>query len=314
MPDPTTSEYARGAFYGLAAVCIWAGFIVVSRLGVRTSLTPWDVAAIRFTVAGTLLLPCAMRKGLALDRLGWLGVAAIVIGCGAPMVLLVNAGLLFAPAAHAGALFPGVMPLMVALFAAAILKETFGRQKSLGLALIVVGAVGIVWGTGGTIGTVQNVGHLLFLAAGLAWAGYTVAMRRARLDGLHAAAIAAIALLVLYLPAYAWIAGGRVFNAPLSDIALQAVVQGVLTAIVALLLYGRMIGLLGATRGAAFVALTPATTALLAIPVLGEWPSAVDWMAIALISLGVSVVTGGPLATPRVPWFFSPQMKSPRDQ
>jgi drug/metabolite transporter (DMT)-like permease len=314
MPDPTTSEYARGAFYGLAAVCIWAGFIVVSRLGVRTSLTPWDVAAIRFTVAGTLLLPCAMRKGLALNRLGWLGVAAIVIGCGAPMVLLVNAGLLFAPAAHAGALFPGVMPLMVALFAAAILKETFGRQKSLGLALIVVGAVGIVWGTGGTIGTAQNVGHLLFLAAGLAWAGYTVAMRRARLDGLHAAAIAAIASLVLYLPAYAWIAGGRVFNAPLSDIALQAVVQGVLTAIVALLLYGRMIGLLGATRGAAFVALTPATTALLAIPVLGEWPSAVDWMAIALISLGVSVVTGGPLATPRVPWFFSPQMKSPRDQ
>jgi drug/metabolite transporter (DMT)-like permease len=314
MPDPTTSEYARGAFYGLAAVCIWAGFIVVSRLGVRTSLTPWDVAAIRFTVAGTLLLPCAMRKGLALNRLGWLGVAAIVIGCGAPMVLLVNAGLLFAPAAHAGALFPGVMPLMVALFAAAILKETFGRQKNLGLALIVVGAVGIVWGTGGTIGTVQNVGHLLFLAAGLAWAGYTVAMRRARLDGLHAAAIAAIASLVLYLPAYAWIAGGRVFNAPLSDIALQAVVQGVLTAIVALLLYGRMIGLLGATRGAAFVALTPATTALLAIPVLGEWPSAVDWMAIALISLGVSVVTGGPLATPRVPWFFSPQMKSPRDQ
>lgn len=114
---------------------------------------------------------------------------------------------------------------------------------------------------------------------------------------------------MIYLPAYAWIAGG-----PLSDIALQAVVQGVLTAIVALLLYGRMIGLLGATRGAAFVALTPATTALLAIPVLGEWPSAVDWMAIALISLGVSVVTGGPLATPRVPWFFSPQMKSPRDQ
>jgi drug/metabolite transporter (DMT)-like permease len=35
----TNSEYARGALYGLAAVCIWAGFIVVSRLGVKTSLT-----------------------------------------------------------------------------------------------------------------------------------------------------------------------------------------------------------------------------------------------------------------------------------
>jgi drug/metabolite transporter (DMT)-like permease len=64
-------------------------------------------------------------------------------------------------------------------------------------------------------------------------------------------------------------------------------VQGVLTAIVALLLYGRMVGLLSAMRGAAFVALTPAMTALLAIPILGEWPSAVDWMAVGLIWLGV---------------------------
>jgi drug/metabolite transporter (DMT)-like permease len=85
-----TSEYTRGALYGLAAVCIWAGFIVASRLGVRTTLTPWDVAAIRFAVAGSLLLPYAVRKGLALERLGWLGIAAIVIGCGAPMVLLVK--------------------------------------------------------------------------------------------------------------------------------------------------------------------------------------------------------------------------------
>jgi drug/metabolite transporter (DMT)-like permease len=298
MAKPTTSNYTRGALYGLAAVCIWAGFIVVSRLGVRTSLTPWDVAAIRFAVAGLLLLPYAMRKGLALDRLGGLGVAAIVAGCGAPMVLLVNAGLLFAPAAHAGALFPGVTPLMVAILAAAILKEAFTIQKSVGLVLIAAGAVGIVCGTGGAIGTAQNIGHAAFLAAALAWAGYTVAMRRVRLDGLHAAAIAAVGSLVLYLPAYALIAGGRIFQAPIFDIALQAIVQGVLTAIVALLLYGRAVGILGATRGAAFVALTPAMTALLGIPVLGEWPSALDWTAIAVISLGVYAASGGPQPAP----------------
>jgi drug/metabolite transporter (DMT)-like permease len=294
MANPTTPDYTRGALYGLAAVCIWAGFIVVSRLGVRSSLTPWDVAAIRFAVAGLLLLPYAMRKGLALDRLGWVGVGAIVTGCGAPMVLLVNAGLLFAPAAHAGALFPGVMPLMVAILAATILKEAFTLQKSVGLVLIAAGAVGIVCGTGGALGTAQNVGHAAFLAAALAWAGYTVAMRQARLDGLHAAAIAAVGSLVLYLPAYAVIAGARVFQAPLSDIVLQAVIQGVLTAIVALLLYGRMVGILGATRGAAFVALTPAMTALLGIPVLGERPSTLDWTAIALISLGVYAASGVP--------------------
>jgi len=41
----------------------------------------------------------------------------------------VNAGLLFAPAAHGGALFPGVMPLMVAILAALILKSR-GTEKA----------------------------------------------------------------------------------------------------------------------------------------------------------------------------------------
>jgi len=159
--------------------------------------------------------------------------------------------------------------------------------------------VGIVWASGGTLGTRQNIGHALFLCAGLAWASYTVAMRRSRLDGLHAAAIAAAASFVLYLPVYAMIAGATLFRAPLFDVALQAVVQGVLTAIVALLLYGRMVAILGATSGAAFVALTPAMTAVLAIPILDEWPSTTDWIAITLISLGVYLVSGGPLPAPR---------------
>lgn len=295
MENPTKSEYAQGAIYGLIAVCIWGAFIVVSRLGVRTSLTPWDVAAIRFAVAGVLLLPYLAKKGLAFDRLGWSGLAAIVAGCGAPMVLLVNVGLLYAPAAHGGALFPGAMPLMVAVLASIVLNEPFSVRKRIGFVLIAIGAAGIVWGKGGTIGTAQNVGHGLFLLAGLAWASYTVAMRRARLDGLHAAAIGAAGSLALYLPVYIFMAGASVFRAPLFDIGLQAVVQGLLTAIVALLLYGRMVSLLGAMRGAAFVALTPVVTALLAIPVLGEWPEAIDWIAIVPITFGVYAVSGGAL-------------------
>jgi drug/metabolite transporter (DMT)-like permease len=101
--------------------------------------------------------------------------------------------------------------------------------------------------------------------------------------------------LALYLPIYAYFAGVRVFQAPLSDIVLQATVQGFLTGIVALLLYGRMVSILGATSGAAFLALTPAMTALMGIPILGELPSAIDWMAIVVISVGVYVVSGGPL-------------------
>ena len=77
--------------------------------------------------------------------------------------------------------------------------------------------------------------------------------------------------------------------------ALQAFVQGVLTAIISLLLYGRAVSILGASSGAAFAALCPAMTALLGIPILGEWPTLIDWAAIGLISAGVYIVSGGPL-------------------
>ena len=296
--ERTTVNYARGALFGLAAVSIWAGNIVVAGLGLRSSLTPWDITAIRFAVAGLVLLPFLMRRGLALDRLGWLGVAALVLG-GAPTVMLANAGLLFAPASHAGALFPGVMPLMVAVLAAVTLKEAFTPQKKAGFVLIATGVVGIVWGSGGTIGTTQNIGHLFFLGAALAFACYTVAMRRARLDGLHAAAISAVGSMLIYLPPYAILAGSGLFDASPGAIALQALVQGLLTAVVSYVAYGLAVGILGASSGAAFAASCPAMTAFMAIPILGEWPSAIDWMAIALISVGVYVVSGGPLPRAR---------------
>jgi drug/metabolite transporter (DMT)-like permease len=295
MSNPTSAEYTRGALYGLAAASIWAGWIVVARLGLRTGLTPWDIAALRFGVGGLLLLPYLRQKGLAIERLGWVGLAAVVLGCGAPMVLLVNAGLLFAPAAHAGGLFSGMVPLMVALLAARILHEAFTSAKSVGITLILAGVIGIVWSADGTIGTRQNIGHVLFVGGAFSWACFTVAMRRARLDGLHAAAIAAVGNLVLYLPVYAVIAGASLFKAPLADIALQAFVQGFLTAVISLLLYGRAVSILGASGGAAFPALCPALTAVLAIPILGEWPTAIDWIAIIFISAGVYVVSGGPL-------------------
>ena len=173
-------------------------------------------------------------------------------------------------------------------------KHSLLRKRS-GFALILPGVFGIAWGTGGAIGSRQSIGHALFLGSGLAWACYTVAMRRARLDGLHAAAIAAVGALLLYMPAYAFVAGASLAKAPWGDIALQAFVQGLLTAIVSLLLYGRAVSILGASSGAAFAALCPVMTALMAIPILDEWPTTMDWMAIILISFGVYIVSGGPL-------------------
>jgi drug/metabolite transporter (DMT)-like permease len=220
--SPTPPQYVRGALSGIAAVSIWAGWIVAARFGVKTSLTPWDIAALRFAVAGMILMPVLVQKGFALDRLGWAGLVAIVVGGGAPMVLVANAGLLFAPAAHAGALFPGVMPLMVAILASIVLREQFSAARRAGLLLIVVGVLAILGFAGARIGSPENVGHAFFMAAAVLWAFYTVAMRRAGLDGLHAAAIAAGTSLAVYVPAFAIFVPGTLAHAPLRDVAVQA--------------------------------------------------------------------------------------------
>jgi len=293
LSQPTA--YVRGSLYGLATVSIWASWILAARVGLRTSLTPWDITAIRCGVAGTILLPYLMRQGLAAKRLGAMGLAAILIGGAAPMVLVSYAGLLFAPARHAACLFTALIPLCVAVLAAVVLGDAITVAKRIGLALIAVGALGIVWGAGGVLGSRQNIGHALFVAAAVLWAGYTVAMRKAKLGGLHAAAIAAVGSAVVYLPVYAVVFGDRLFDAAWRDVALQALIQGFLTPVVSYWCYGRAIAILGASGGSSFSALSPAITALSAIPLLGEWPGTSDWIAIMLISGGVYIASGGRL-------------------
>jgi drug/metabolite transporter (DMT)-like permease len=200
---------------------------------------------------------------------------------------------------HAACLYTALIPLCVAILAAIVLGEAFTLAKWIGLALIVTGALGIVWGAGGAIGTQQNIGHALFISSAVLWAGYTVAMRKARLDGLHAAAIAAVGSLIIFVPAYAATSGTSLFNVPWRDVALQAFVQGFLTPVISFWFYGRAVSILGASNGSAFAALSPAMTALLAIPILSEWPATSDWIAIFLISGGVYVASGGQLPARR---------------
>jgi drug/metabolite transporter (DMT)-like permease len=270
------------------------------RLGVTTQLSTTDLAALRFAVAGLVLFPIVLRRGLAISRLGWPGFAAVVIGAGAPVPLVIGMGLAFAPAAHAGALFQGVVPFAVACLAAIALSERVPSIRKVGLLFIACGVV-MIGGLGvASLTGRQSIGHILFLSSAFMWACYTVAIRRAGIDGLHAAAIAAVVSLLFYLPIYFVFFEDDLFNKPAADLVFQALYQGVLVAAISLALYGRAIRLLGASKAAAFVALGPTMTALMGIPVLGEWPSSVVWAAIVVITAGVYLASGGPPSTFRL--------------
>jgi drug/metabolite transporter (DMT)-like permease len=127
-------------------------------------------------------------------------------------------------------------------------------------------------------------------------AGFTVVMRQAKLDGLRGAALSTGSL-VIYLPIYLTLYGPGSPNCRPRD-AVQAIFQGVLVMIVSVVLYGRAIATIGASGGAAVGALVPALSTLFAIPIIGEWPSATDWVGITLISAGVYLASGAPLSSP----------------
>jgi drug/metabolite transporter (DMT)-like permease len=301
--QPASSNYLKGAAFGFAAVSVWASWSVVTRLAVTTSLDAWDIVALRFGVAGLLLWPVLVRRGLALDRLGWFGLGVLIAGNGVPYALVAATGLHFAPAYDGGALNPGCLPLFVALIATIVMGEKISTTRILGLSLILVGAVTIVgWhaeGRDAAWSTSRTFGDVLFLIAAFLTACFTLVMRQAKLDPLHAVALVSTGSLVIYLPIYLALYGAGygagLARIPLADLAIQALFQGVAVTIISLVLYGRAVVILGTSGGAAFGALVPALSALFAIPLLGEWPTGTNWVGILFISAGVYLASGAPL-------------------
>jgi len=289
------AHYLQGAAWGLFAISIWVGWILLTRYGVTSSLSPFDITALRFACAGLLLLPIVIKRGWGLRLLGFRTWLIICAGAGVPYVLIASGGLQFAPAAHAGALIPGTMPLWASLLAIKLLHEKISGPRRLGLMLIPVGIV-IFVGAGLThFETGYWRGHLLFLLAAMCWASFTAAMRQASLKGfsaLHAAAVVSVVSAVWYLPIYALLLPHRIAEAPMEAIIIQTIYQGIFVSIISLFAYARAVSLLGASLGASFASLVPVLAMLAAIPLLGEVPKPIDYLGITAVTIGVFLSSG----------------------
>ncbi len=289
-----------GLAWGLFAISIWVSWMLATRWGVRSSLSFWDLTALRFASAGLILLPVALHRGLdprriAPGRSGWLLWAAMIAGAGVVYQLFAASAFLFAPISHGSVMLPGTMPLFVALLSVLLLGEKIAPSRRWGYLLIPLGVIclasaGFAHGEGG-----EWRGQLLFMLSAFLWASYTIAMRKSGLSPLDAAAQVCVWSAIFYLPLYAWFAADGLARASWGEIAFQTLVQGVLSSVVSLVAYNRALQLLGASRGAALASLVPVLATLFAIPLLGEWPAPLDWLGVAVISTGVYLATGGPL-------------------
>jgi drug/metabolite transporter (DMT)-like permease len=275
-----------GYIAALATVAIWAGFILISRLGGRSALTGWDIVALRLGTASLFLLPFSLKLPPGTWRNGRMWTLAALGGL--IFLTLVYAGFKIAPAAHGGILLPGMQPFLVTALAWVLMGTRPSRMRLWGLLPIAAGVACVAAPQllGSHEGPSTLAGDGLMLGASLTWAAYSVLVKKWAFDPWLLTRFVALASALVYLPVYLlWLPKGG-HEAPMSMLLLQGLYQGLGPTIIAMLMFLRAVSILGAERTGALVALVPVMAGLGAVPLLGE--PLTGWLVagLTLVSLG----------------------------
>ncbi|WP_270937163.1 DMT family transporter [Falsiroseomonas oryzae] len=281
-----------GLAWGFAAAVIWGGYLAFARAGIVGGLAPLDFALLRYGTAALLVLPLLPRLGLRdLGGIGWRRGAVLALFAGPAFILLGTWGYRYAPLAHGAVVQPAVVTIATMLLAMLVLKERIALPRWAGVGIVVAG-LALVSGAGMAGGEAWR-GDLIFAAAGLLWALFTIAARRWRVDAWRATV--AVALIGGAAAVPLWLVFGdapRLAAQGGGVIATQALVQGALSGLLAVFAFGRAVTLLGPARAAMFPAMVPGLAVLAGIPVAGEWPEPVQWLGLATVLAGLPLAMG----------------------
>lgn len=285
MPD--TKKQLKGYLAACATLVIWTSFVLVSRLGGKSLLTPYDVLALRLITASLILLPLSaslLRNGEWHDRRLWI----LAMTGGLIYGVLVYGGFKLAPAAH-GILLSGMQPFLITAAVWLIAGTRPSRIRSIGLSSIAIGVfcAAVPYFTHWSNDTL--LGDALLLLSSIAWALYSVLAKHWGYSPWTLTRAVALGSAILYLPIYALWLPSQLDAAPLSMILMQGLFQGIGATILAMIFFLRAVASLGAERTAAFLALVPVSAGVLAVPLLDE--ALTGWLmsGLVFVSLGAYI-------------------------
>lgn len=290
---PSKSELSSGlgALSALSVVLIWAAWLVSTRHSVGTSLTALDLSLLRYGIPAVVLAPVWLRTGLWPKSVPKLPLVLMILGSGAPFFQVVGFGMKATPASAAGVLLPGVMPLMTALIGIALLGERPDRMRKLGMVAIFAGGVILLAANLSSGGGLTWVSYVILPLGATLWAIYTHAFRRSGLSAFEGGALICIWSTLLNLAALPFVET-HLLQAPVAELGLQVLTQGILSGLAATLLYGAAVRSLGGTKAAAYTAVTPAAAAFGGAIFLGEALGPATIAAALITGIGVLLSTG----------------------
>jgi drug/metabolite transporter (DMT)-like permease len=275
-------------------VCCWSGFNIVSRIGGKSPLTPFDLDFMRFLVAATLLSPLFIRS-LKVPGFTWGRRLSIAIAAGVAYATLAYIGFSLAPAAHAGVLVNGGIPLATTLLGWALfgLHPTRRAWISLGitaLGILLIGRHAML--SDHALNTL--LGDACYLLAACSWGFYGQFVRRWQVPPLAASATVNVVSLAIFSPIYFLFCPSGFHEASTHQILLQAGYQGIIAGVVAASCYAFATLKIGPTRASLMLALVPPISAVAAVPLLGEALTIETILGTILVTVGAVLgATGG---------------------
>lgn len=279
-----------GVLAGVGVLLLFSGFLVVSRFGATSTLTVYDMAALRFGIAGMCTIPFFFL--VRWPRIPLWKALVIAGTSGAPFTLFVFGGMSFAPVAHGGIVINGAMPVFASLLAWAVFGVRLSSWRIVGVLLIVLGVAGTGYDALSFGEPGQWRGHLLFLGAAALNAAFLTSVRGWGLTAFQSLITVNGINLLIYIPLW-WLAlPSNLAATPWPEILLQAVYQGIVAAFIASILIAHAARMLGGMRQSAMMSGAPAVAVLIAIPALGEIPSTISVIGICVVTAGILVALG----------------------
>ena len=282
-----------GYVAALAAITIWAIFLLGTRFAVSGSFTVEEVLALRLITAFIVTIPIMIKLGVTISGQGIVGTLMLTIGGSAIFPYIIAEGLYYASASDAGALAPGTLPFWAALFSFIILGERPSKLKLCGLIFILVGAFSVgLWQNLAVQNTQEWKGHLLFVLAACLWSIYSIYYRKSGLSPSRGLVIGLFWGAVVTLPLLFIFGEINFSNKTKVEITSMALLQGILIAVVALVLYSIAVREIGASQTAAFGALTPILSLIGGVVLLNEAVFLNKTFGIILVTSGVVMASG----------------------
>jgi drug/metabolite transporter (DMT)-like permease len=272
-----------------AVALIWSTWLVAARSGAQSSLTVFDLAALRYGVSAIFALPLVLYfkpwKSMPIRR-----IAILTFLLSPVYILFVFGGFVYAPAAHGGIFMNGVLPAFTLLIGWYWLSEKVSFVQMVGVVAIIIGASLAVADASKLSLTDSWKGDIMFVIAAVFFSAYLVVSRLWHIKTLQILMCSSVINALIFVPVWYFLLPSGMAQSSDSQLLVQTLYQGLIPNLLGLLLVATAVRHVGPAATAAFMAAVPGLGTILSLILLGEEPGLLGWLSLAVLTPGIVMV------------------------